>query len=351
MSNQNYLQTDQEAITNLKLLIESGEDENIKLALTLFENGGKPMSLLTHLLAIWSFYDNEELQEEAKLLIEDNSLMDLEFQHSWFKNRLYEPLLEFKEYEITERLEKTLTWELIDTFALANLMLQFTGRAGAFCLKHKTADNQSILQKLYASHANNLSLNSFALEELPPEVGLFVDTERLVLSYNKFTDIPDSLANLVNLQSIELEETPLTEKALQKLEKFCPKAMADYYVQLGYEAFDDKQFDNAIQYLEKSLRLTPYNPHYINTQGINYLCNKEFDQAITHFEQGMKVGLEPSTGFYNIACTFSRKKDKSNMLKYLKDCIELDDYFKGQAASDDDFATYWEDSDFKALIK
>jgi len=349
MNNQNYLLTDEKALNKLKALIASGEDENIKLALTLYENGGQPASLFTHLLAIWSFYDYEEIQEQAKTLIEDHLTTD--FEHFWFKNRLYEPLLEFNEREITERLENTFSWELIDTTTLANLMLQFTGRAGAFCLKYQTNDNYTILQKIYAPHAHNLSFNSYSLETLPSEVGLFIETERLVLSHNLFTDIPDSLVNLTQLQSIELAGTPLTQEAFQKLEKFFPKAMADYYVQLGYEAFDDKKFKQAIQHLTKSLELNPNEPHYFNTQGINYLCNKEFDQAIAHFEQGMKAGLEPATGLYNIACTFSQKKDKSNMLKYLKESIELDIYFKGQAASDDDFIAYRQDADFLALIK
>ncbi|OJJ21645.1 hypothetical protein BKI52_14140 [marine bacterium AO1-C] len=349
MNNHDYLLTDEEAINKLKTLITSGEEENIKLALTLYENGGQPPALFTHLLAIWSFYDFEEIQEQAKELIEDH--LTTEFERFWFKNRLYEPLLEFKECEITERLENTFSWEVIDTHALANLMLQFAGRAGAFCLKHQTNDNYAILQQIYAPHAHNLSFNSYDLETLPTEVGLFVDTERLVLSHNKFTNIPDSLANLTNLQSIELEGTPLSQEALLKLEKFFPKAMADYYVQLGYEAFDEKDFKQAIKLLAKSLALNPGNPHYLNTQGINYLCNKDFDQAIAHFEQGIEAGLEPATGMYNIACTFSRKKEKSKLLRFLKDTIELDTYFKGQAASDEDFAAYWQDADFIALIK
>ncbi|HAS47319.1 MAG TPA: hypothetical protein DCS93_42980 [Microscillaceae bacterium] len=349
MNNKNYLLTDEEALNKLKALIASGEDENIKLALTLYENGGQPAVLFTHLLAIWSFYTYEEVQEHAKVLIENHLTTD--FEHFWFKNRLYEPLLEFNESEITERLENTFSWDIIDTPTLANLMLQFAGRAGAFCLKYQTDDTYSILQKIYTPHAHSLSFNSYNLETLPSEVGLFVDAERLVLSHNLFTNIPDSLANLTKLQSIELEDTPLTQEAFQKLEKFFPKPMADYYVHLGYEAFDDKKFKQAIHYLDKSLRLNPHEPHYFNTQGINYLCNKDFDQAVAHFEQGMQAGLEPATGLYNIACTFSQKRDKSNMLKYLKESIELDAYFKEQAASDDDFNAYRQDDDFLALIK
>ncbi len=349
MDSHDYLLTDEKAINKLKTLIESGEEENIKLALTLYENGGRPPSLFTHLLAIWSFYDDVEVQEYAKDLVEDQ--LPIEFGKFWFKNRLYEPLLEFKEDEITERLENTLSWELVDTSSLANLMLQFTGRAGAFCLKYQTNDPYVILQQIYTAQAFTLSFNSFGLETLPTEAGLFVDAERLVLSHNQFADVPDSLVNLTQLQSIELEATPLTPEAFQKLEAFFPKAMADYYARLGYEAFDSKLFTRAIYYLAKSLKLIPQNPHYLNTQGINYLCNKDFDQAIAHFEKGIEIGLEPATGIYNIACTFSRKKDKNKMLKYLEESIELDPYFKGQAASDDDFTAYRQDPDFMALIK
>ena len=89
-------------------------------------------------------------------------------------------------------------------------MLQFTGRAGAFCLKYQTNDPYVILQQIYTAQAFTLSFNSFVLETLPTEAGLFVDAERLVLSHNQFADVPDSLVNLTQLQSIELEATPLT---------------------------------------------------------------------------------------------------------------------------------------------
>ena len=60
MTYQNYLEQDQQAVEQVKVLLESGKHHNIELAFQLIKGGGLAKELVTHLYALSIFYTDDD---------------------------------------------------------------------------------------------------------------------------------------------------------------------------------------------------------------------------------------------------------------------------------------------------
>ncbi|MFH1228672.1 MAG: tetratricopeptide repeat protein [Planctomycetota bacterium] len=86
-------------------------------------------------------------------------------------------------------------------------------------------------------------------------------------------------------------------------------------------------------------------------RGVAYSKKGEFDLAIADYGQLIKVEPKYAVAWYNTACAYSLKGDKSNALTALAKAITLDAKFKEEAKKDEDFKSLWQDADFKKLVE
>lgn len=301
MNNDQYLKNQNKAsreyIQKIKKLLESKQDSNLLLAFQLIENGGVPANLLTHLYAISICHDNFEITDQANTLFTQNAPQPLltYTQRLWAQKDLFS----LSEPEISDFLTNTQAIQELDTPLLANLLLKLGGAGGAFCLKNNTAPKEEVLQEIY--NTEWMSLASFELTELPPEIGLFTDTRHLVISHNHCTDIPDELQTLVKLERIYFDNTPLSDDAFQKMDRFFPKAMGNYYSDLGREAFRDKHYQEAAHYMKKAITLDATKADYWNTQGVILGRLKKRKEAIHCFNEAIAINPKDTLAYSNQA--------------------------------------------------
>lgn len=301
MKDEQYLKNKSEEtrdyIEKIKRLLDSKLDENVRLALQFIASGGVPTELLTYLYVISICCDDLDIAKQAHDLFRVNApqaLLDYT-QNLWD----YDDPLSISERKIAKFLEETKEVEHLDTQLLANLMLKYGKVGGAYCLKNNTASHQHILQEIYNDHI--LSLDNFELEMLPPEVGLFTETKHLILSKNNFTNVPDELENLVNLERIYFDDTPLSSETIYKLECFFPKAMGNHYATLGRNAFRDSKYDDAVYYMQKAVNLDGANPDYWNVCGVALGRVQNREEAVICFDKAIALDPENTLAFSNKA--------------------------------------------------
>lgn len=66
---------------------------------------------------------------------------------------------------------------------------------------------------------------------------------------------------------------------------------------------------------------------------------------------GFEHSPDNMVNYYNRACIYCLKGDKTNALADLKKAIEKNPRFKRNAKTDEDFKNLWEDEDFKRLTE
>ena len=174
----------------------------------------------------------------------------------------------------------------------------------------------------------------------------------------------------------------------------------------GAEAFYLGDYDEAERYLNVARDMNPHNPDILNNTGLLYLGKKDYTLAKYYFEEAKRQGstdadanipilnlkrgnyseaeksLKGTPCSYNLAfaqlmndetgnairtldccldqnkdvkylraVAYARIDDKVNCLKNLKASIDDDYEYKRRAAVDTEFRKYWDDEEFKLIIK
>lgn len=122
-----------------------------------------------------------------------------------------------------------------------------------------------------------------------------------------------------------------------------------------------KQYEKALEMCETYLQ----NPQIFNdshhsaesdilfVQGLTFFWLKRYDESIVSYKKAVAID-NYAGGWYNLACSYSKKGMKDEMLKHLTKAFELDwdDYYMFCVEDEDrDFDGYYEDADFRALLE
>ena len=78
------------------------------------------------------------------------------------------------------------------------------------CLEEQTLEESSdlstLIKKCWRNQATNLDLSSASLIELPDSIGQLTQLQTLFLNNNQLTEIPDSISQLTQLTTLNLDE-------------------------------------------------------------------------------------------------------------------------------------------------
>ena len=264
MSHKHYLKGNMDAIKKIKTLLESGELPNIELAFQLIKGGGLTSELTTHLYALSIFFtENEALKRVAKRYYKSLASKSL-YTFTKYKWNVYGEY--YNEAKMSKFLTKMAQHEELNGAVLANMAVCYLQKGLKYCLENQTAPPEKILGQ-FVDH-DMLDLDYMSLNELPKEIGCFTEIKYLYLEGNNFTDIPDEMANLTQLQSLSYRDTPLSEEALRKLEKFFPKIFAaQYYMEVIDDINQGRNYDHSLEVLNKVLALDPTYANAWNDKG------------------------------------------------------------------------------------
>jgi hypothetical protein len=137
MATHNYLSQDEEAIAQIKKLIESGQKENVVLALQLIKGGGMVTTLVTHLCAILLIYhDDTDIKEAA-----------IELHKLPLAFRFYGGVV-YNDTTIDRILAIADDHPDIDTSLLATLLFEQTGKLAAYCLENRERSGNCVKVKI-----------------------------------------------------------------------------------------------------------------------------------------------------------------------------------------------------------
>ncbi|WP_299462692.1 tetratricopeptide repeat protein [uncultured Microscilla sp.] len=384
MNPQDYLKNDQNAIIQIKQLIESGRKENVALALGLIKGGGMVPALVTHLCAILLIYHDDAVIKNAAV-----KLYKLPLAFRYYGGLVY------NDDTINRMLAIAEDYPDIDASLLVKLIFEQTGKMAAYCLENRLVPAQQVIAQQVKGDLLNLS--QMKLSFLPSEIGLFPQIKHLNIEGNLFDSLPDELQNLKQLEHIYFDDTPLNVESIKQLEGFFPKAMAEYYAEKGTmimyantNVWND--YKEALHYLTKATLLDTSDAYYLieqatilrkmrkhqqaidildkalalyktnassgkykeqgiyNDQGISYIRLGKYAKAHQVYNKALHIDPKYGNAWYNQACAYAQQQNKEKMLYCLARAIYLRNFFKVEAKKDADFADFYKDFDFMQLV-
>jgi len=348
-------------IQNLQNLLESKDDNDLMMALEIVQEGGLPQKLLTHVLSILLWVNNDEIKTSAKSIFKN-------WASGACQSSIFEKFHAQEEIITTDSKAKEFFDHLhpdIDKNTLAFLYLKFRSLGAKYCLENQVRSNVEILQEMYNPYYGSFNFSYFHLKELPKGVGLFTDVKLINLSGNELQDLPDELVNLKKVSDIALLNTDFQPIVWQKLESFFPDAMCDYYYNLACDIKrkankKDKSpfYMDAVEYFIKSSALRPQFAEAWHNVGACFVFYGEpqkgeetLKKAIEEYDKRILINPNSAYDIYWKSGVYSLLRNKNLALENLKKAIQLSSRYKYEAMYEEDFAHMKKDKDFKSIVK
>jgi len=137
---------------------------------------------------------------------------------------------------------------------------------------------------------------------------------------------------------------------IEKLIKIEPDT-ADNWILKGQILHGLEKYQDACKAFDRSLKLNPSRTDVWGMKASSLSKIGQFDEAIAIMNQRIEVGPEVAENFYNRACLYCLKGDKSNALIDLKKAFIMNPELKEWAKQDADLNNLHENEDFKKLTK
>lgn len=308
------------SLKKIKQLFESPQDSDVKLAFSILKGGVIPKPILTHLLAISFFHDNEQIRRRAKRFFKKQALSETyDFvKGKWRYNYRYS----YSESQISKFIEALSKQKEINQKEFANLMLRFIHRGGKYCLENETAPAEIILTQL--CRQDRLSLAYFGLNFLPIAIGKLHHLTSLHIGGNDFEDIPDEIQNLKRLTQLYYHQTPLSEQSIEKLQKFFPKIFAQKYLDKAIVlSSNELQKSEALNFINKSIDLYPEEIESWQVKAKILESLKNYRDAIQCLEQVLALNTNHIPAWIQKSKTYYQIKQYQESLKIAEEGLQF----------------------------
>jgi len=172
--------------------------------------------------------------------------------------------------------------------------------------------------------------NAFAyLQKLKPEL----DAEQYKQRENQLRIALENKAQEVLLRYLTGEQTPQSREEFQRGARYMEAALTLTKESLYLEGRDDffqgrallfdKNYPQAAQLLEQSIRLDPGGAYGYNALGIAYLEQAQYEKAIPAFRDAVRRAQHWSYPLHNVALAYVETGDYKSAIKAYQDAIRL----------------------------
>ncbi|MCD4793059.1 MAG: tetratricopeptide repeat protein [Bacteroidales bacterium] len=113
------------------------------------------------------------------------------------------------------------------------------------------------------------------------------------------------------------------QEALQISDKFDFGRDYNMYFILACNYVEKKQWDNAIKYYKKALKIKPHSDFIWYNLGISYAGKKNYKQAIKCYKKHIEIKPDDDSAWYNMGNVYCKKKKYKQSIKCYKKAVEI----------------------------
>ncbi|GAB4408501.1 MAG: hypothetical protein OHK0053_35220 [Microscillaceae bacterium] len=297
-------------------LLASHSNQNIELALQILSGQTHSEGLMSTVLGLALFHPQAPLRKQAARFLQQQAPEPWKKTHQHYKKH---PLI--TKSEMHQFLQEVRQISFIDLKALMLIVLQYRRSGAFFCLEHKILPPLQVLE--IVGQSQWLSLENLELTHLPEEIGQLTDLRSLNISGNLFRQVPDSLAQLQNLEQLYYHRTPLSGPAVRKLQNFFPKIFADKFFMEAIGFFEERNYQEALHKINKSIQFFPRAANAWNTKGSIFQKLGFFRESIACFEEALSIRADDPALWTNLAQSYLAQDQAEAALRACQQGLQL----------------------------
>lgn len=116
-------------------------------------------------------------------------------------------------------------------------------------------------------------------------------------------------------------------------------------------AYSEKgDYSNAMESANKCLIINEKSLRGLNAKSYILIKMNRYDDALRVINSALSIDSSYAPVMYNMACVYALVDDKKKALEWLSRAIKLDDNFKKQAQTENDFEKFFTDEDFILIV-
>ena len=161
----------------------------------------------------------------------------------------------------------------------------------------------------------------------------------------------DSSQNNKNLPVISEKSSPVKKAAEIDTSKADIISQREALYKQAASLFEKGRIQEAKDIYTKILSQDPGHINSLNDMGVLAMKQGEYKDAINYLEKAVRLKPDYVTSYYNLACAYSLLNDPDKGMDYLLKAITIDKKVKDWAEKDPDLRNIVESARFKVLIR
>jgi tetratricopeptide (TPR) repeat protein len=295
-------------IIKIKRLLESEDSKNIEIAFQLLSGLSDWSSLTSFCLGLALFHTNLKIKNQARSFV--NTKFSEEILNWLLTEEQFLPKNEIEAYTFLQKINQ---FSFININEITLLSVRHQRLGVKYALEEQVLPAQEVLSIL--AHGDWLSLENKELKTLPKEIGNFTQLNTLNISGNHFTHLPDEISNLTNLNSLYFSRTPLSRYTLKQLQGLFPNIFAEKFYMQAVSYLDERNYHDALQSIDKSLKLNPLSVNALHGKGIIFQKTSCYKESIHCFEKALSIYDQDPQIWANLALSLMEENNYESALK------------------------------------
>jgi tetratricopeptide (TPR) repeat protein len=299
---------EQNFIIKIKRLLESEDTKNIEIAFQLLSGLSDWRALTSFCVGLALFHNNSKIKNQARSFVStkfSEEILDwLIIQEQTL------PKNEIETYAFLQRLRHS---PFINIEEITLLLVRHQRLGVKYALEEQVLPAQEVLSIL--THGDWLSLENKELKALPKEIGNFSQLKTLNISGNHFKHLPDEISKLTNLNILYFSRTPLSRYSLKQLQGIFPNIFAEKFYMQAVSYLDERNYQDALQSIDKSLKLNPLSVNALHGKGIIFQKTGFVKESILCFEKALSIYDQDPQIWANLAISLMTENNYEAALK------------------------------------
>lgn len=210
-----------------------------------------------------------------------------------------------------------------------------------YLIMSKERKNPEVLLKKFEAKDRSVVIRSITFSTIPVVLALIL----LWYTGNRIFYAKIQLTEVNNELHLKKQEVQVVSQKLINARE------ASWYLTQGINSYHAGRYSDAIGFYDEAIKLDPRNPVIFDLKGYSLFRNKEFENAVLVLKKSIEIDPNYIWGYYDLALAYWANGEEEKAVRTVEMILEMNPTFKEIIKKDGQFNRFKRSEKFRELIK